>query len=208
MAGNCAECRTRTGAQYFEEFCLCFWEKPEIQFDQIHNINASSRQQEIRRCNYTFPLSYEEISFMMSRREFTTIQRDHSASPDHRVSSNKKVSTNRNNENNESKNRSKGLLLHNNSNNLVNTAPKHRSEGSFFYYNASQNDSDISMPDIGGSQPPFCIKNINEENYHHPETNDAITPKTNYSTTPRPLIVMPPRLIIPIQKAIKKSYLV
>ncbi|CAG8804515.1 25862_t:CDS:2, partial [Gigaspora margarita] len=29
--------------------------------------------------------------------------------------------------------------------------------------NASQNDSDISMPDIGGSQPPFCMENINEE---------------------------------------------
>ncbi|CAG8821799.1 13406_t:CDS:2, partial [Gigaspora margarita] len=29
--------------------------------------------------------------------------------------------------------------------------------------NASQNDSDISMPDIGGSQPPSCMENINEE---------------------------------------------
>ncbi|RIB08436.1 hypothetical protein C2G38_2252023 [Gigaspora rosea] len=27
----------------------------------------------------------------------------------------------------------------------------------------SRNDSDISMPDIGGSQPPSCMENINEE---------------------------------------------
>ncbi|RIB00171.1 hypothetical protein C2G38_2235324 [Gigaspora rosea] len=164
MAGNRAGRRTRTGAQYFEKFCSHFWERPETQFDQIHNINASSRQREIRRRNRTSPPSYEEISFMMSHRESTTTQRDCSASPDRRVSSNRRVSTNRNNENNESENRPKGSLLRNNSNNLVNTAPECRPEGSLFRYNASQNDSDISMPDIGGSQPPSCIENINEEN--------------------------------------------
>ncbi|CAG8679869.1 22721_t:CDS:2 [Gigaspora rosea] len=137
MAGNRAGRRTRTGAQYFEKFCSHFWERPETQFDQIHNINASSRQREIRRRNRTSPPSYEEISFMMSHRESTTTQRDCSASPDRRVSSNRRV---------------------------INTAPECRPEGSLFRYNASQNDSDISMPDIGGSQPPSCIENINEEN--------------------------------------------
>ncbi|KAF0392754.1 hypothetical protein F8M41_010482 [Gigaspora margarita] len=70
----------------------------------------------------------------MSRHESTTTQRNHSASPDRRVSSNRRVSTN----NNEGKNRPEGSLLH--------------------------NDSDISMPDIEGSQPPSCMGNINEEN--------------------------------------------
>ncbi|KAF0437760.1 hypothetical protein F8M41_004351 [Gigaspora margarita] len=91
IAGNRAGHRTRTGAQYFEEFCSHFWERPEI-------------------------LS------MMSRRELTTTQRDHSASPDCRVSSNRRVSTN-NNENNEGENRPEGSLLHN-------TAPERRPKGS------------------------------------------------------------------------------
>ncbi|CAG8829609.1 27498_t:CDS:2 [Gigaspora margarita] len=164
MARNHAECRTRTGAQYFEEFHSHFWERPETQFDQIHNINASSRQQEIRCHNRTSPPSYKEILSIMSCCESTTTQRNSLTSPDHRTSSNRIVSTDRNNENNEDKNRPEGLLLCNNGNNLVNTAPEHRSEGSLFRNNASQNDSDISMPDIGGSKPPSCIENINKEN--------------------------------------------
>ncbi|KAF0535901.1 hypothetical protein F8M41_009406 [Gigaspora margarita] len=88
---------------------------------------------------------------MMSRRESITTQRDCLASSDRRVSSNRRVSTN-NNENNEGENRPEGSLLHN-------TAPECRSEGSLL-----RNDSDISMPDIGGSQPPSCMENINEEN--------------------------------------------
>ncbi|KAF0479761.1 hypothetical protein F8M41_023796 [Gigaspora margarita] len=151
MGRNRAGHRTRTGAQYFEEFRSHFWERPETQFNQIHNINASSRQREIRRHNRTPPPSYEEISSIMSRRKSTTTQRDRTASPDHRVSSNRRVSTN-NNENNEGENRPKGSLLHN-------TAPERRPEGSLL-----RNNSDISMPDIGGSQPPSCIENINEEN--------------------------------------------
>ncbi|CAG8775649.1 8397_t:CDS:2 [Gigaspora margarita] len=53
MAGNRAGRRTRTGVRYFEEFRSRFWERPETQFDQIYNINASSRQREIRRRNRT-----------------------------------------------------------------------------------------------------------------------------------------------------------
>ncbi|RIB29590.1 hypothetical protein C2G38_2154945 [Gigaspora rosea] len=170
MAGNHTGRRTRTGARYFEEFRSRFWKRPgkvyinlehlstfavETQFDQIHNINVSSRQREIRRYNHTPPPSYKEISSMMSRCESTATQRDRSASPNHRVSSNRRVSTNRNNE---------GENFNHNSNNLVNTAPDHRSEESLLHNNASQNDSDISMPDIGGSQPPSCMENINEEN--------------------------------------------
>lgn len=90
----------------------------------------------------------------MSRRESTTTQRDRSASPDRRVSSNRRVSTNRNNE---------GENSNHNSNNLVNTTPDYRAEVTLLQNNASQNDSDISMPDIGGSQPPSCMENINEE---------------------------------------------
>ncbi|CAG8500861.1 8871_t:CDS:2 [Gigaspora rosea] len=137
MAENRAGRRTRTRARYFEKFRSHFWERPETQFDQIHNINASSRQREIRRRNCTPPPSYEEILSMMSCRESTTTQRDRSASPDRGVSSNRRV---------------------------INTAPERRLEGSFFRNNASQNDSDISMPYIEGSQSPSCIENINEEN--------------------------------------------
>ncbi|RIB26898.1 hypothetical protein C2G38_2162048 [Gigaspora rosea] len=88
MAENRAGRRTRTRARYFEKFRSHFWERPETQFDQIHNINASSRQREIRRRNCTPPPSYEEILSMMSCRESTTTQRDRSASPDRGVSIN------------------------------------------------------------------------------------------------------------------------
>ncbi|CAG8833683.1 27856_t:CDS:2, partial [Gigaspora margarita] len=71
MAGSSSGKRSRTGERYFEEFRTRFWERPEMQFDQIHNVNASSRRREERRRNRTPPPTYEEVSSMlnMSRRE-------------------------------------------------------------------------------------------------------------------------------------------
>ncbi|KAF0515321.1 hypothetical protein F8M41_017335 [Gigaspora margarita] len=82
MASSCSGKRSRTGEQYFEEFCTYFWERPETQFDQIYNVNASSRRREERRRNRTLPPTYEEVSTMlnMSRRESPTGQREQSAS--------------------------------------------------------------------------------------------------------------------------------
>ncbi|CAG8544425.1 11596_t:CDS:2 [Ambispora leptoticha] len=45
MAGNWRARRSRTGAQYFDEFRTYFWERPEDDFDRIRNINSSNRRQ-------------------------------------------------------------------------------------------------------------------------------------------------------------------
>src|SRR5438128_11050437 len=45
MAGNRRARRSRTGAQYFDEFRTHFWERPEDDFDRIRNINSSNRRQ-------------------------------------------------------------------------------------------------------------------------------------------------------------------
>ncbi|CAG8725462.1 6145_t:CDS:10 [Cetraspora pellucida] len=37
--------RSRTGAQYFDEFRTHFWERPEDDFDRFRNINSSTRRQ-------------------------------------------------------------------------------------------------------------------------------------------------------------------
>ncbi|CAG8806849.1 11276_t:CDS:2, partial [Racocetra persica] len=68
-------------------------------FDQIHNVNASSRRREERRRNRTSPPTYEEVSSMinMSRRESPASQRDQSASPTRRNPTRRDETTNRDN---------------------------------------------------------------------------------------------------------------
>ncbi|KAF0552140.1 hypothetical protein F8M41_022566 [Gigaspora margarita] len=99
MVGSSSGKRSRTGEQYFEEFRTRFWERPETQFDQIHNVNASSRRREERRRNCTLPPTYEEVSTMLniSRRESPASQRDRSASLTRRIPTRRDETTNRNN---------------------------------------------------------------------------------------------------------------
>ncbi|CAG8835817.1 254_t:CDS:1, partial [Racocetra persica] len=69
------------------------------QFDQIHNVNASSRRREERQRNCTPSPTYEEVSSMinMSRRESPAGQRDRSASPTRRNPTRRDETTNREN---------------------------------------------------------------------------------------------------------------
>ncbi|CAG8809431.1 18622_t:CDS:2, partial [Racocetra fulgida] len=147
---------TRTGVRYFEEFRSRFWERPETQFDQIHNVNASSRRREERRRNRTPPPTYEEVSSMinMSRRESPAGQRDRSASPTRRNPTRRDETTNRENVSNV--NDADGNSGHNTNDvgrNLDNATylslPHLANTTSTPNISASQNDSDISMPDIG-----------------------------------------------------------
>ncbi|CAJ0904171.1 11015_t:CDS:2 [Entrophospora sp. SA101] len=81
MAGNRTGRRTRTAEKYFDEFRSRFWERPETQFDQIHNVNRSSRRREERQRSRTPPPSYEEVSSMLNLREISASQRERSRSP-------------------------------------------------------------------------------------------------------------------------------
>src|SRR6266511_1904197 len=128
----------------------------------MHNANASTRR---RYRNRTPPPTYEVPSIPnMSRRESTTNQRNRSASPTRRVPGRRDENTNRDNVNN------LGRDLDNNTNNaggnLDNATYSSSSElanmTSALNISASQNDSDFSMSDIGGSQPPH-MESINEE---------------------------------------------
>ncbi|CAJ0755464.1 8230_t:CDS:2 [Entrophospora sp. SA101] len=81
VVGNRTGRRTRVAERYFDEFRSRFWERPETQFDQIHNVNRSSRRREERQRSRTPPPSYEEVSSMLDLREFSTSQRGRSRSP-------------------------------------------------------------------------------------------------------------------------------
>ncbi|CAG8626563.1 13932_t:CDS:2, partial [Ambispora leptoticha] len=154
----------------------------EMHFDQIRNVNTSSRRREERRRNRTPPPTYEEVSSMlnMSRRESPAGQRDRSASPTRRIPSRRDETTNRDNASNlgghlgnntnnvggnsrNNTNDAGGNSSHNtnsvdeNSNNNMTHNDTH---GLLSNISASQNDSDISMADVEGSQP---LEPINEE---------------------------------------------
>ncbi|CAG8616691.1 10578_t:CDS:2 [Acaulospora morrowiae] len=102
MAGSSSGKRSRTGEQYFEEFRTHFWERPETHFDQIQNVNTSSRRREERWRNRIPPPTYEEVSSMlnMSHRESPAGQRDRSASPTRRTPSRRDETINRDNASN------------------------------------------------------------------------------------------------------------
>ncbi|CAG8834212.1 5177_t:CDS:2 [Gigaspora margarita] len=175
IAGSKTGKRSRAGEQYFEEFNSHFWERPETPFDILHNTNTSARK---RRRNRTPPPTYKVPSILStSHRESTTNQRNRSASPIRRgtrgrnedVSEIVTTSNNRDNGNNvndvsgDSGHNANGVCgdldnaTYSSSSELANITSK---------LNTSilRSDSDLSMPDIGSSQPPSCIENINEEN--------------------------------------------
>ncbi|CAG8455061.1 8471_t:CDS:2 [Cetraspora pellucida] len=111
-------------------------------FDQIHNVNAFSRRREERRRNHTSPPTYEEVSSMINISHHETTNRDNVSNVND-ANGNSDYNTNdigRNLDN----------VTYLSLPNLANTT----STPNIF---ASQNDSNISMPDIGGSQPS-CMK--------------------------------------------------
>ncbi|CAG8806796.1 5810_t:CDS:2 [Cetraspora pellucida] len=135
-------------------------------FDQIHNINAFSRRREERRRNHTPPPTYEEVSSMinMSRRESPTSQRDRSASPTWRNLTRRDETTNQDNVSNvNDADRNSGHNTNDVARNLDNaiysSLTNLANTTSTPNISASQNDSDISMADVGGSQP---LEPINE----------------------------------------------
>ena len=68
MAGNRRARRSRTGAQYFDEFRTHFWERPEDKFDRIRNINFSNRRRNRDVGNTTPVPSIEEVEHALSTR--------------------------------------------------------------------------------------------------------------------------------------------
>ncbi|CAG8777820.1 21595_t:CDS:2, partial [Dentiscutata erythropus] len=107
IAGSKTRKRSRAGERYFEEFNSHFWERPETPFDILHNTNTSTRR---RHHNRTPPPIYEMPSIpSINCREFSTSQRDRSASPIRRATSERNEDTsetvttgnNRDNGNNE-----------------------------------------------------------------------------------------------------------
>nr|CAG8558089.1 64_t:CDS:2 [Entrophospora candida] len=103
MAGNRNGRRTRVAEKYFDEFRSRFWERPEMQFDQIHNVNRSSRRRE------------EEVSSMLDRREVSASHRDQSASPTRRTPGRRDETINQDNASNVN---DAGGNLDNNTNNV------------------------------------------------------------------------------------------
>ncbi|CAG8661345.1 13_t:CDS:2, partial [Diversispora eburnea] len=129
IAGSRTGKRSRTGERYFEEFRSRFWERPETPFDILHNENSSARR---RHRNRTPLPTYEVPSILStSHREFTTNQRNRSASPTRRIPSERDENSNRDN------------VTYESSSELINIT-------SALNISVSQNDSDFSMPDVGG----------------------------------------------------------
>ncbi|CAG8651563.1 4203_t:CDS:2, partial [Paraglomus brasilianum] len=163
------------GLLYFKEFNSHFWVRPETPFDILHNTNTSTRK---RRRNRTPPPTYEVSSILStSRRESTTNQRNRSASPIRWATSgrNEDISdivttgNNRDNGNNGNNvNNVSGDCRNANDvgGNLDNATYSSSSELanmiSKLNTSTSCSDSDLSMPDVGDSQPPQ-VEPINEE---------------------------------------------
>ncbi|CAG8816292.1 45299_t:CDS:2, partial [Gigaspora margarita] len=131
----------------------------------------------------------------MSRRESPASQRDRSASLTWRIPTRRDKTTNRDNVSNvNDADRNSGHntndITRNLDNAIYSSLTNLANTTSTPNISVSQNDSDISMVDVGATTP---------------KTNDATTPKTNYSTTPKTnneattprLIMLPsPRLTI------------
>ncbi|CAG8687923.1 5277_t:CDS:1, partial [Ambispora leptoticha] len=102
--------------------------------------------------NITPAPSIEEVSSMLnrSRRESLTGQRDRSASPIRRTPSRRDETTNRDNAG-----RNLNNATYSSSSELANMISKLNTS-------TSRSDSDLSMPDVGDSQPPQ-VEPINEE---------------------------------------------
>ncbi|CAG8617979.1 10354_t:CDS:2 [Diversispora eburnea] len=161
MAGNKSGRRSKVGERYFEEFRTLFWERPQTTFDLVHNANIATRHAQERRRNRTPPPTYEEVSSMLSYRESPASQRDRSASPTRRVPSRRGEVSNLDNINNiniadEARSGISPEINqgHSNSRDLSSNLPN---------IPLSRNESDISMQDVGGSQPVSYMESINEE---------------------------------------------
>ncbi|CAG8800800.1 9260_t:CDS:2, partial [Cetraspora pellucida] len=116
--------------------------------DQIHNINAfSKRRREERQQNRTPLPTYEKVLSMLNMSHHESFVNNINNVND----ADKNLGHNTNNVGKNLDNATYSSLS-----NLVNTTSTPK-------ISASQNDSDISMPNIEGSQPPSCMKNINEE---------------------------------------------
>ncbi|CAG8611661.1 10578_t:CDS:2 [Diversispora eburnea] len=164
MAGNRRARRSRTGAQYFNEFRTHFWERPEDDFDRIRNMNTSNRRQRRIRRNNTPAPSTGEVEHVLGqtspdnrRSRRTSIDsrrsRRRSASPSHNpnVGATDEAQNNNSSEMNQS---------HADSNNVPSNFSEEPTRQNM---NLSENESDVSMHDVGSSQPLSHMESINEE---------------------------------------------
>ncbi|CAB4473218.1 hypothetical protein RhiirA5_355989 [Rhizophagus irregularis] len=76
IAGSRRARRSRTGAQYFDEFRSHFWERPEDEFDRIRSINTLNRRRSRGNGNITLAPSTREVE-----RELKSSERRISRSP-------------------------------------------------------------------------------------------------------------------------------
>ncbi|RIB24561.1 hypothetical protein C2G38_2241972 [Gigaspora rosea] len=159
MAGNRRARRSRTGAQYFNEFCTHFWERPGNEFNRIRNINSSNRRRNRDVGNTTLAPPIEEVEHALSTRSSRHPPPIESLSPqpppysrgEDAIASGVTDEAQNNNQSQDSSNYEVAVSGSNLIPDLLNLS-------------LSRNESDISMPDIGGSQPPSCMENLNEEN--------------------------------------------
>ncbi|CAG8737499.1 39704_t:CDS:2 [Gigaspora margarita] len=128
--------------------------RPETPFDILHNTNTSAR----KRCrNRTLPPTYEVPSILITR------GRNEDVSEIVTTSNNRDNGNNVNDVSGDSGRNTNSVCgdldnaTYSSSSELANITSK---------LNTSilRSDSDLSMPDIGSSQPPSCMENINEEN--------------------------------------------
>ncbi|CAG8618319.1 3465_t:CDS:2, partial [Diversispora eburnea] len=159
MAGSRRARRNRIGAQYFDEFRTHFWERPEDEFDRIRNINTSNRRRNRDMGDITPAPSIEEVERELSMR--STVRRINRSSsittnnPDAEQNIGVRLPPAETSSlqsppyeaTNETQNQS-----HDDSNNLSSNL------GNFVSRIASnmllsRNESDVSMHDVGGSQP-------------------------------------------------------
>ncbi|CAG8663214.1 3123_t:CDS:2 [Paraglomus brasilianum] len=177
MAGNRRARRSRTGAQYFNEFRTHFWERPEDDFDRIRNINSSNRRQRRIGGNNTPAPSTGEVEHELgqtllgnrrsrrtsvdSRRSRRSRRRSASPSPPRDA-----INTNTNNPEQNIGHSDSSLqppppyeATDNNSSEMNQSHVVSNREVAPL----SQNDSDVSMYDVGDSQTFSNMESINEE---------------------------------------------
>ncbi|KAF0473304.1 hypothetical protein F8M41_024897 [Gigaspora margarita] len=164
MAGNRRARRSRTGAQYFDKFCTHFWERSEDEFDRIRNINSSNHSRRSQRylpyptsTHYNTNInnpgmrnSEQNISVPLPPIKLLSPQPPPYSRGEDVIASGVTDEAQNNNQSQDSSNYEVAVSGSNLTPDLLNLS-------------LSRNESDISMPDIGDSQPPSCMENINEE---------------------------------------------
>ncbi|RIB20441.1 hypothetical protein C2G38_2244572 [Gigaspora rosea] len=149
------------GYQCKEKFINLVWDykRPEDEFDRIRNINSSNRRRNRNVGNTTPAPPIEEVEHALSTRssrppppiESLSPQPPHYSQDEDAIASGVTDEAQNNNQSQDSSNYEVAISSSNLTPDLLNLS-------------LSRNESDISMPDIGGSQPPSCMENINEEN--------------------------------------------